>query len=185
MLGKTPLVSMSDKRLGGIENSSLRYFSAMRALEISISRMVNPSFSRRVRRLLPAGSMTRLHRSARHHSRARRFVPLFREEFLCRSGLLRNPNKLCPASSLSKRHYSARKPMRYPLGPVRSHPTPLFAFRNAPHPILQNRLPRPPTAPFRNFPDLSLPLLFSPSSTPTPSAAYCARSPSAPAHSAQ
>src|SRR5580704_10990530 len=62
MLGKTPLVSMSDKRLGGMENSSLRYFSAMRALDVSISRMVNPSFSRRVRRLLPAGSMTALHR---------------------------------------------------------------------------------------------------------------------------
>src|SRR5271163_4910502 len=60
MLGRTFLVSMSDKRLGGIENSSLRYFSAMRALEVSTSRMVNPSFSRRVRRLLPAGSITRL-----------------------------------------------------------------------------------------------------------------------------
>src|SRR5271168_841652 len=60
MLGKTPLVSMSDKRLGGMENSSLRYFSAMRALEVSISRMVKPSFSRRVRRLLPAGSIRRL-----------------------------------------------------------------------------------------------------------------------------
>src|ERR1017187_4281323 len=59
MLGRTPLVSMSDKRLGGIENSSLRYFSATRALEISMSRMVKPSFSRKVRRLLPAGSMTR------------------------------------------------------------------------------------------------------------------------------
>src|ERR1700730_10328005 len=60
MLGRTPLVSMSDRRLGGIENSSLRYLSAMRALEVSMSRMVNPSFSRKVRRLLPAGSMRRL-----------------------------------------------------------------------------------------------------------------------------
>ena len=33
MLGNIPLVSMSDKRLGGIENSSLRYLSATRALE--------------------------------------------------------------------------------------------------------------------------------------------------------
>src|ERR1700722_1852350 len=57
MLGKTPLVSMSDKRLGGIENSSFRYFCAMWALESSTSRRVSPSFSRRVRRLLPAGSM--------------------------------------------------------------------------------------------------------------------------------
>src|SRR5271155_3192797 len=60
MLGKTPFVSMSERRLGGIENSSLRYFSAMRALEVSMSRMVKPSFSRKVRRLLPAGSMRRL-----------------------------------------------------------------------------------------------------------------------------
>src|ERR1700751_683663 len=78
MLGKTPLVSMSDKRLGGIEYSSLRYFSAMRALDISMSRMVRPSFSRRVRRLLPAGSMNRLHESVRHHSRKRGFVSSLR-----------------------------------------------------------------------------------------------------------
>src|SRR5436305_10911111 len=52
-----PLVSISDKRLGGIENSSLRYLSATHALEFSTSRIVSPSFSRRVRRLLPAGSM--------------------------------------------------------------------------------------------------------------------------------
>src|SRR5215471_10169583 len=57
MLGRMPLVSMSDKRLGGMENSSLRYLSAMHALEFSTSRMVSPSFSRRVRRLLPAGNM--------------------------------------------------------------------------------------------------------------------------------
>src|SRR5579859_4055345 len=48
---------MSDKRLGGIEYSSFRYFSAMRALEVSISRIVKPSFSRKIRRLLPAGSI--------------------------------------------------------------------------------------------------------------------------------
>ena len=53
------VADLSDKRLGGMENSSLRYFSAMRALEVSMSRMVRPSFSRRVRRLLPAGNMTR------------------------------------------------------------------------------------------------------------------------------
>src|SRR5580692_11466807 len=52
-----PLVSISDRRLGGTENSSLRYFSAMRALDNSTSRMVRPSFSRRVRRLFPAGSI--------------------------------------------------------------------------------------------------------------------------------
>src|SRR5579862_22428 len=69
MLGRTPLVSISDKRLGGIENSSLRYFSAMRALDISMSRIVSPSFSRNARRLLPAGSMAPLQRSARHHNR--------------------------------------------------------------------------------------------------------------------
>src|ERR1700691_2725667 len=73
MLGSTPLVSISDKRLGGIENSSLRYFSAMRALDISMSRIVNPSFSRSVRRLLPAGSMSGLLESVGHHSRERSF----------------------------------------------------------------------------------------------------------------
>src|SRR5580698_6774310 len=57
MLGRMPLVSMSDSRLGGMENSSLRYLSATRALEFSTSRMVRPSFSRSVRRLFPAGSM--------------------------------------------------------------------------------------------------------------------------------
>ena len=52
-LGKFEIV-----RLGGMENSSLRYFSAMRALEVSTSRMVSPSFSRNVRRFFPAaGSM--------------------------------------------------------------------------------------------------------------------------------
>src|SRR5689334_15347688 len=67
MLGKIPLVSISDKRLGGIENSSLRYFSAILALECSTSRIVSPSFSRRVRRLLPAGSIeTTLLRSRNH-----------------------------------------------------------------------------------------------------------------------
>src|SRR5258708_26552606 len=57
MLGRIPLVSMSDKRLGGIENSSFRYLSATRALEFSTSRMVRPSFSRSVRRLFPAGNI--------------------------------------------------------------------------------------------------------------------------------
>src|SRR5579864_1035040 len=66
MLGKIPFVSMSDRRLGGIENSSLRYFSATRALEFSTSRMVSPSFSRRVRRLLPAGSIARLQSGGNH-----------------------------------------------------------------------------------------------------------------------
>src|ERR1700740_3855128 len=80
MLGKTPLVSISDKRLGGMENSSLRYFSAMRALDVSISRMVNPSFSRSVRRLLPAGSMPRLQESVGHHSRMRPVWGVFSHE---------------------------------------------------------------------------------------------------------
>src|ERR1700686_4574940 len=62
MLGKIPLVSISESRLGGIENSSLRYLSATRALEFSTSRMVRPSFSRSVRRLFPAGSIVCLQR---------------------------------------------------------------------------------------------------------------------------
>src|SRR5215467_12168143 len=76
MLGRIPLVSISDKRLGGIENSSLRYFSAIRALECSTSRMVSPSFSRKVRRLLPAGSIkTTLLRSRNHTKRKPKSVP--------------------------------------------------------------------------------------------------------------
>src|SRR3979409_2205211 len=67
MLGRIALVSMSDKRLGGTENSSLRYLSAMRALDVSTSRIVRPSFSRRVRRLFPAGSMSTPPRSVGHH----------------------------------------------------------------------------------------------------------------------
>src|ERR1700688_2703851 len=62
MLGKIPFVSISDRRLGGIENSSLRYLSATRALEFSTSRIVSPSFSRSVRRLFPAGSILCLQR---------------------------------------------------------------------------------------------------------------------------
>src|ERR1700728_4534139 len=57
MLGRMPLVSISDRRLGGMENSSLRYLSATRALEVSTSRIVRPSFSRSVRRLFPAGNI--------------------------------------------------------------------------------------------------------------------------------
>src|ERR1700676_3865922 len=105
MLGKTPLVSMSDKRLGGIENSSLRYFSAMRALEVSMSRMVNPSFSRRVRKLLPAGSMTRLHESVGHHSRAGCICVMNPAIILGFGFLLRIQNKLRPASCLLKLRY--------------------------------------------------------------------------------
>src|SRR5260370_41535636 len=68
MLGRMALVSMSDRRLGGMENSSLRYFSATRALEFSTSRMVSPSFSRRIRRLFPAGSIARIQEGGNHIS---------------------------------------------------------------------------------------------------------------------
>src|ERR1700688_4475395 len=81
MLGSTPLVSISDKRLGGIEYSSLRYFSAMRALEVSMSRIVNPSFSRKVRRLLPAGSIVRLHRNVSVIIADARFSEMCRASF--------------------------------------------------------------------------------------------------------
>src|SRR5580698_3637546 len=95
MLGSIPLVSMSDNRLGGIENSSLRYFSAIRALEFSTSRMVRPSFSRRVRRLLPAGSM------GKALQKCEGMIPK-RESLCCRNFaqtqvtliVLRNPNTL-------------------------------------------------------------------------------------------
>src|SRR5579859_7730624 len=69
MLGRIPFVSISDSRLGGMENSSLRYRSAIRALEFSTSRMVRPSFSRNVRRLFPAGSTQDLQRKCRNHTK--------------------------------------------------------------------------------------------------------------------
>src|SRR5579859_583117 len=67
MLGRIPLVSMSDNRLGGMENSSLRYRSATRALEFSTSRIVSPSFSRRARRLFPAVSTRMPPQKCRNH----------------------------------------------------------------------------------------------------------------------
>src|ERR1700756_394729 len=70
MLGKIPLVSISERRLGGMENSSLRYLSATRALEFSTSRMARPSFSRSVRRLFPAGSTEYLLKKCRNHTKA-------------------------------------------------------------------------------------------------------------------
>src|ERR1700731_2813883 len=77
MLGKIPFVSISDRRLGGIENSSLRYLSAMRAFEFSTSRIVSPSFSRRVRRLFPAGSMRSASKGVGNHTKVRKiFVQL-------------------------------------------------------------------------------------------------------------
>src|ERR1700741_4615653 len=57
MLGTTPFVSISDRRLGGIANSSLRCLAAIFALAVSTSRMVRPSPSRTSRRLCPADSM--------------------------------------------------------------------------------------------------------------------------------
>src|SRR5262245_48577814 len=77
MLGKIPLVSISESRLGGMENSSLRYFSAILALECSTSRMVRPSFSRNVRRLLPAGSIEATLLRSRNHTKGKsKCVPI-------------------------------------------------------------------------------------------------------------
>src|ERR1700704_5513518 len=97
MLGRIPFVSTSDKRLGGMENSSLRYFSAMRALDVSMSRRVSQSFSRNVRRFFPAaGSMV----SASSESGGHHIKPFSSCVHLCKcyySGyLLRFPNLLLP-----------------------------------------------------------------------------------------
>src|SRR5215469_3530127 len=80
MLGRIPLVSMSDRRLGGIENSSLQYFSAMRALEFSTSRMVSPSFSRSVRRFFPAGCIQRPQTGDKNHTKGAAGVVSLRNE---------------------------------------------------------------------------------------------------------
>src|SRR5580704_220108 len=93
MLGKIPFVSISDNRLGGTENSSLRYFSATRALEFSTSRMVRPSFSRRVRRLFPAGSIVRVPQGQckKSYQSRQRYNRLSLKLVIPRN-LLRNPN---------------------------------------------------------------------------------------------
>src|SRR5437868_2842241 len=54
MLGITPLVSISDRRLKGMLKFSLAYLSARRALAVSISRMVRPNFSLASRSFWPA-----------------------------------------------------------------------------------------------------------------------------------
>src|SRR6266545_559455 len=53
MLGTTPLVSMSDRRLGGMANSSLLCLAAIASLAFSTSRIVKPSCSRKTRKLCP------------------------------------------------------------------------------------------------------------------------------------
>src|SRR3954447_22412615 len=54
MLGITPLVSMSERRLGLITNSSIPLDSAKEVLESSTSRRVRPMCSRKSRNFLPA-----------------------------------------------------------------------------------------------------------------------------------
>src|SRR6476659_4780419 len=54
MLGITPLVSMSDKRLGLMTNSSIPLDSAKEVLESSTSLRVRPICSRKSRNFLPA-----------------------------------------------------------------------------------------------------------------------------------
>src|SRR6185437_9651330 len=82
MLGTTPLVSISERRLGGIAYSSLPCFCAIRALELSTSRMVKPNCSRNARRFCPpenigspSDSWMRLHSSPRKHWKVQRIVP--------------------------------------------------------------------------------------------------------------
>src|SRR6266567_6499935 len=106
MLGRMPLVSMSDRRLGGIENSSLRYLSATRALQFSTSRMVRPSFSRNVRRLFPAGSIGHAsNESGGIIPKARRIVTMDLCKTLSLSPLLRNPNTRLALSDAQTRDY--------------------------------------------------------------------------------
>src|ERR1700674_1962737 len=113
MLGRIPFVSMSDKRLGGMENSSLRYFSAMRALEVATSRMVSPSFSRNVRRFFPAaGSMIRASsESGGHHIK-----PFSSCAHLCKceysAYLLRFPNLLLPLLCQATLAFRPQKQLR-------------------------------------------------------------------------
>src|SRR6185437_1989247 len=57
MVGTTPLVSISERRLGGIAYSSLPCFCAIRALELSTSRIVKPNCSRNARRFCPPENM--------------------------------------------------------------------------------------------------------------------------------
>src|SRR5579884_77141 len=54
MLGITPLVSISERRLGLITNSSMPRDSARDVLDNSTSRSVSPIYSRSSRNFLPA-----------------------------------------------------------------------------------------------------------------------------------
>src|SRR5947209_8211430 len=56
MLGITPLVSISERRLGLMMNSSMPRDSAREVLETSTSRSVSPICSRNSRNFLPANS---------------------------------------------------------------------------------------------------------------------------------
>src|SRR5713226_6134291 len=58
MLGMTPLVSKSERRLMGIRYSSLLRLRAIRSLAVSMSRIVSPSFSRKMRRFCPPVTMS-------------------------------------------------------------------------------------------------------------------------------
>src|ERR1700686_5156826 len=103
MLGKIPLVSISESRLGGIENSSLVFLSATRALEFSTSRMVRPSFSRSVRRLFPAGSIVCLQRNVEEsYQRRDRLGRQFAQKS-SRARLLRIPNTRSALSGAQER----------------------------------------------------------------------------------
>src|ERR1051326_6080325 len=54
MLGSTPLVSMSDRRLSWRQYSGFPYLAASRVVAVSTSRIVKPKLSRTVRNLAPA-----------------------------------------------------------------------------------------------------------------------------------
>src|SRR5438477_10279445 len=53
MLGITPFVSKSESRLIGMKYSSLLRLRAICSLAVSMSRIVSPSFSRKIRKLCP------------------------------------------------------------------------------------------------------------------------------------
>src|ERR1041385_8241549 len=69
MLGMTPLVSISERRLSCRQNSGLPYLLARRVVAVSTSRIVSPRLSRTVRNFAPAVITPSLLVAGKYHTR--------------------------------------------------------------------------------------------------------------------
>src|SRR6476646_7296215 len=113
MLGTTPLVSMSERRLSAITKSALLCLAARRALAASTSRIVSPSCSRTVRSCCP-GVSTRTSKTGQRSA----YLPIsairkgtaysfgFALKFSIHSGYFSDLFRLPPASTLFTESHS-------------------------------------------------------------------------------